>query len=448
MSGREFDKAIQEKAQQLRLDPSPEVWERVSANLDRRRKRRAVAWFFSAAAIISGIVVGGYWNSHQGQPDTLRNKVTSSGTGPITQPGIQPVTSTAPLTKNSTASDQNFTQQEKIAAKSVHTTSSTAAYQRHKSSHNKKSVQVLKKVGSSEFSEDPIISNNMEGIVQTREIGPALVGKPQNQEEEPIIKANRKSLSDRLTAMQKKDSDKKPDEQPLWSGDLYFAAGISPMVSLQAPKEALSGSASLSLINNPTASVSLPGKSSAVRPAGAYQLGINISRKITQRLTAVSGIRYAYFANQISVGETVNTAVPVYNDRMERLNATAIYTGNGHKVDYTNQYHFLQLPLELGVGLGRKRRINLQSGLVLGYLVHTNALLYNQVSGVYYSDNDAIRKWQAGVSSRVNYRILNSTQFNIDLGPFVQYQLSPLYAAPKGQHLLAAGLSGRILLKK
>lgn len=448
MSGREFDKAIQEKAQQLRLDPSPEVWEKVSANLHRRRKRRVAAWIFSAAAILSGIMVVGYRELANNRTGNIGRPELSERSTTITATDKHKISSTPTVTKTKTAIDKKSTQQGKIAVHSLTVPDPAVAYPQQKSSHNKKAKQFYATVGSPDLTDDPTLFISNEDPGTKREMAPAEIALAKNALTSPTVPANKKALSDRLNAMQKKITENTGKESPLWSGDIFVAAGISPMISLQNSAEALSGSASLSLINNPTTSVSLPGQASAVRPAGAYQLGITISRKINQRLTAISGIRYAYFANQISVGETVNTAVPVYNDRMERLNATAIYTGNGKRADYTNQYHFLQLPLEIGIGLDKKQRFNLEGGFVLGYLVHSNALLYNHVSGVYYSDNDAIRKWQAGVSTRFNYRILNGRQFNMDLGPFIQYQLSPLYVAPKGQHLLAAGLSGRILLKK
>lgn len=450
MSGREFDKAVQEKAQQLRLDPSPEVWERVSANLHRRRKRRVVAWFFSTAAVLSGFLVIGYWSQHQLKPSSFQDSLPTADVKAEGKSSTHSAVATNPTQTQtqSIASEKNYTHQSSTSSITTILPYPSSAYPQHQSSHKKKSAQAAEAVESAAMMADSTLLTTAEPEMVSREITPAIVSSPATPDSGYIVKANRKSLSDRLKAMQAKTAKEPKTEQSLWSGDLYFAAGVSPLVSLESASEAYSGSASLSLINNPSAAVSLPGKASAVRPAAAYQLGIAISRKLNHRLTAVSGIRYAYFANRISVGETVNTAVPVYNDRMERLNATAIYTGNGKKVDYTNQYHFLQLPLELGIDLDRKQRFNLQSGLVIGYLVHSNALQYNHVSGVYYSDNSAIRKWQAGLSSRVTYRIMNNRQFTMDLGPFIQYQLSPLYNSPQSRHLMATGLSGRILLKK
>lgn len=450
MSGREFDKAVQEKAQQLRLDPSPEVWERVSANLNRRRKRRVVAWFFSAAAVLSGFLVIGYWSQHQLQPSSLEGSLlTADGKAAGKSSGHSAVVTNPTQTQTqSIASEKNFTQQSSTSSITTILPYPSSAYPQHQSSHKKKSAHAAEAVESAAMMADSTLLTAAEPEMISREIMPAIVSATATPDSGFIVKDNRKSLSDRLKAMQAKAAEEPKTEQSLWSGDLFFAAGVSPLVSLESASEAYSGSASLSLINNPSAAMSLPGKPSSVRPAAAYQLGITISRKLNKRLTAVSGIRYAYFANRISVGETVNTAVPVYNDRMERLNATAIYTGNGKKVDYTNQYHFLQLPLELGIDLDKRQRINLQSGLIMGYLVHSNALQYNHVSGVYYSDNSAIRKWQAGLSSRVTYRIVNNRQFTMDLGPFIQYQLSSLYNNSQGRHLMATGLSGRILLKK
>ncbi|ULQ57347.1 PorT family protein [Flavihumibacter rivuli] len=59
MPGHDFEKAVQERSRELRIEPSPAVWEAVSHQLEQKRRRRGLGWLFFGMVLLLG--TGGVW---------------------------------------------------------------------------------------------------------------------------------------------------------------------------------------------------------------------------------------------------------------------------------------------------------------------------------------------------------------------------------------------------
>jgi hypothetical protein len=122
--------------------------------------------------------------------------------------------------------------------------------------------------------------------------------------------------------------------------------------------------------------------------------------------------------------------------------------------DYTNRYHFVELPVTLSYRFNRSRRMPLvlDGGLSLSRLVYTNALHFDGISRVYYENDDFFNKLQAGLHAGLKIGILQNSKNPIWVGPNLRYFASGLIKrdiAPSGsQHLWSFGINAKMLLKK
>ena len=125
------------------------------------------------------------------------------------------------------------------------------------------------------------------------------------------------------------------------------------------------------------------------------------------------------------------------------------YNGSGNNGEsFHNRYHLLQVPVEFNWNIDRKEKLSWNGGIALGYLVGSDAMQYNKQAGVYYRDNDALRKWQAGLFSGIQYNFLESKGIRYSAGPFIQYQLTSLEVEHTKKHQLLVGVGARMHLKK
>lgn len=130
------------------------------------------------------------------------------------------------------------------------------------------------------------------------------------------------------------------------------------------------------------------------------------------------------------------------------------YSANLGLRDYTNRYHFVELPVTLSYRFNRSRRIPLvlDGGLSLSRLVYTNALHFDGISRVYYENDDFFNKLQAGLHAGLKIGIMQNSKNPIWVGPNLRYFASGLIKrdiAPAGsQHLWSFGINAKMLLKK
>ncbi|MBZ5856490.1 hypothetical protein [Flavihumibacter profundi] len=431
MPGHDFDKVLQEKAQQLRLEPSPEIWGKVEKQLQERRKRRIAAWIFSTAALLSGLVIFSAIILMKQRPSMLsgqdihKEQIISKTavTGDIAGPSGLPA---------------DHINQQNIEDKSTMNPNLTIA---------KKAPNIV------ENKMRPHLSNKTAkaiGIIEIADIEPgvSLVNLNLPALNQPVIAGPKKS-SGSLTPAFTKKPDTKSNPQLKWQGVIHALVGISPLYQSTIQENQVATNEFLNLLNNQATAAALSVPEPSVKPGPAYQLGIQVNRFVGKKISVGAGLQYAYFSNQIQVGEPASAAIPIYNSSQDRVSASSIFTASGNSVTaYNNQYHLIQAPVEVSFAMGSKDRWNWLGGVSFGYLVSTNALQYNSNAGVYYSDNSVFCKWQSGVFSSITYKVYRTPKIAIAAGPFAQYQLNNLDKTNSDKHLMLFGFATRLLLNK
>ena len=140
------------------------------------------------------------------------------------------------------------------------------------------------------------------------------------------------------------------------------------------------------------------------------------------------------------------------NAASQFLRLDAVYRAV-HQKDYTNLYHFIQVPVSyhLQLNKGEKLPIIWNAGVSVSYLFKANALVYDTTAGgIYYKDRDLLNKWQINLHTGFSLRFGKPQKMQWSVGPEISIALNKLTrdAYNNRQYTFYSGLSGRIFLPR
>ncbi|MDF2189954.1 hypothetical protein [Paraflavitalea sp. CAU 1676] len=183
----------------------------------------------------------------------------------------------------------------------------------------------------------------------------------------------------------------------------------------------------------------------------SFSVGGFAQRKLSNRLSLSAGVQYAYLSARQVVGtkvennRTVNRA-PAFSQMVSS------YYGGNNTEQYTNKYHFLEIPVTLHAQLNKGERLPIgwDVGFSVSKLLNTNALHYDGLGGVYYKDNSLFNKVQWAASTGFFVKLFHNGNHPLSVGPVLRYNMTPLLQKEfsTGQHLWSVALRASVLLKK
>ncbi len=478
MPDRDFDKSIQQKANELRLEPSPEVWERVAAQIKEKDRRRGFAWYWLAAAMLAGGLSIWFFG-----PDLSNSPAPSS----ITQSSPND-SNTTPSVSNSIDQNRNkdfFSKEQSIASSEQKaestssekssgitqlpsisgeknqpvsaTTETTNKAGKHlnKASGKPRSFASSGELAAAEKTNRSETQKNQQ-ILSDESVQKELYGRLVNSEINPTVPGeiepkqaaagDTKLNSDLLTSVQQPSKTKES-----WNLAMQIGGGSGSMreglTTSYAPRfENTFGNIAL---QPPGTAAALDPRPSEVKAGPSFQASIGLSKPISRKLNFITGIQYAYFSNRIEVGRKIDSSAMSTNFRLQNVAGTAAYTGAGNDgKTYYNAYHYLQIPFEIGWFLDNQKRISWNNGFLFGVLLRTDALHYDQAAGAYFQNNDLVNKFQTSAQTSLNYRLLQLSSGSLSAGPFLNYQLSNIDKTAGNKRLLTVGLNARFLFNK
>jgi hypothetical protein len=284
-------------------------------------------------------------------------------------------------------------------------------------------------------------ANNSSNRIAPYLYQPTLVG----QGSSAAIKAAKASGKKTLISLNTLQKKKRP-----WEAGFMAGGGISRLNRLNVSSGNQTLSASLYNITTASYSYSAaPSKSyvADIKPDASFEAGIYLQKPLSDRWTLNLGMNLHYYSTRITIGEPVNTYVPLQASLVSPTvtanaqSATAFIAGD--RENFTNHYYFLELPVNIQYTLKKSRMlpIFLQGGFSLSRLVGADALFYNTHSGVYYKDPNVLQKTQINVASALMVG-LPFHGIRMELGPQIQYGLTPLINNHNqgDQHFLYTGL--------
>jgi hypothetical protein len=188
------------------------------------------------------------------------------------------------------------------------------------------------------------------------------------------------------------------------------------------------------------------------RAGFAFQFGGFFKRPLTQRSSLTVGLRWAYYSEQLRMGARMIPATqsPAFMQLLNALGATTAFDAGGFNYYATNNYHFIELPVNYNIRINKSEAhpLNLQAGVKVGQMFTSNALVFDTAAGgIYYTSKKSFNKTQFGVSTSLNWKITKKDKFFMALGPVFDMHLNSLLDNPydEKKYLMFIGLRTSVM---
>src|SRR5450432_42013 len=432
-----FENEVQKIMDQLSFDPADTVWSNVAKGIGKDKKRRGpLFWiFFIAGPIIIG---SGYFfiaNNRLEKSSVINRSEKAQAFNSLTK------TDSLQLKQsdNGTAMNSGL-KKDQIVKKSAQTLNrpvgrinedralmhSDYGINARTTEHSKEEIKL-----NSEKNESTLAGS--ETIVRT-DSSSTEKSKQAGAIKQPVA-------GDSVAHTQiAKNKDKKPTK---WKIGFSGSAGISELHQDPVNQAYLFAPVTGTATGTPGNPYHAPVLSGFSFSAGGF-----VSRSLSGRLSISGGLNYHYYSTKTDIGGVINNST--YNNN---LAATPYYapapSANDSSHSYTNQYHFLELPVLIDFALNKSKDISViwEAGFSFSYLVSTNALYYDPASNFYYKNMQLYNRTQWNVSTALMMG-LNRQHSQLLFGPQIQYGLSNLLksSAVDPQHFFSYGLKISFIL--
>lgn len=501
MSDHEFEKQVQARMGELKLRPSEAVWTHVERRIRRERRRRRLVLWIPLLLLMLG--AGGYFvftNQPAAGPSTTathtttpsanhQNTVTPDNNSTQTTPGTETATDPSPVDKNkSTANKDNnndhqerspITIKQQPGKNQLRITGQQPVFLSDLPIKNKKDnpaniVEKDNNIADKETGrqvavvEDPPVRDRSETTGNVQPTDSAMAMQPASTDSATIKKAAvlpQNELPNTATAVLP-PAKAKTKKSSNWQWGIQGNAGGSHIAKgglfdiLNSENKALEDLASNAYAF--PSPIPIPvNKPSEIRTGKSWSIGGFIQKPLSKRFSLSTGVQYSYFSVHTQVGtlianaRTVNNALSVSQvvDRYYQGSTNQATPWGGYRLmDYTNRYHFLEIPVTLHTQLNKGKRlpIILDLGVTASRLLTTTALHYDGTNDVYYKDNSFFNKTQLAITSTVNVALFHKKAHPVWIGPRINYQLTNLLKkeVSAGQHLWSFGVNAKFFLKK
>ncbi len=404
MHENKFERQVREKMDQLGFDPTDSVWTRVDQEIKKDKKRRKpLFWILLTGLIVAGGVTDLMLNQKENKrSDEANHKVRADESGKIVSAG----SNSASLHSENPALD---TKGVKISAKKI------------KEKTEKNAVAENNTFQKSEDIAEPPIETaaaNENALSSDTPKAAPVSGEQTNK----TVRAD--SVSGKENAkIKNKDTKKSP-----WSIGFTGSVGASNVnQSLFQSQNPTSLSYSTyypaNAVSGPPAVINTP---SAANAGFSFVVGVFVNRNLSKRIAGSIGLGYHYYSTGIHIGTPVDSARTVYSGFALSTSVNSYYR-NGDGKDYTNQYHFIELPVNLSFQLNKspKTPLNWEAGVSLAWLISSNALHFDPYTNVYFENDQLFSKiqWNVQTAILIGFPVHDH---KIQIGPQVQYSLSSL----------------------
>ncbi len=457
MQENKFEKQVQQKLDELKLDPSDVVWQNIYAKIRKEKRRRGV---FIFPILFFVFLCGGTWLwflNNQTKEQQLAKKFIAK--------------------KNATGKthiDLDSTKNKKVILENRKTINSTTI--KSDAENNSITEADIKiesnKIISENLSDDtPLDFTNKSNDVYSISEDETLADfKTQNLKNENKILVQHKNESDSIANVRdssispvvagsrridqelkkemvigKETISKIKKDKVKWNWGLSFSGGVSDI----SHSFLGSGSAEKSLFADARNYTSIPQsgtdplsnsskKPYLIKPSLALNIGLFAAKKISKYSTITLGINYKPFSTTNKVGKKNDSA-----------NLGRYYRIQNPVNRYTNYYHFIEFPVAFSLQLGKSKKMPLviNAGISISQLIASNALQFNNTSGIYYYDNSLFNKTQMSFSTGI---YISNKKNSILIGPQIYYGTTKIAneGLYKNAHFTYLGLHSKFLFRK
>lgn len=468
MQENKFEKEVQQSMDELRLNPSDAVWNRIEAAIIKKKTEKKVGWIISllVAGLLGSILSWNYFTTRQALENNSIKKTKTAHEQTVD--AVISTTSAKTVKKSTIANntdylkplfDKNLMQKNEAVKDILNISKQVINYKIekdkktqpsqknpvdgsgnntdesfHQNQKNRafikgnKNIQISKvaiETVSNETEENSL--NKMTGNINKQNVSVITTSATidlnntlfeQMQLSDKLITGRQIIIKKQKTAANKTSEKRKK-----------IALGIS----FAAGRAATSGNY-LGNIANPVYydylaaanNSSIPGGSvsnklpSPVEPGIGFNIGLQAVKNISRKSTIAAGVSYQQMNTSIRVG------MPVTNAQGKATFSTGKSNG------YNNRYHFIQLPVDFSTQFTNFKRHNLffNAGFSVAQLIQTNALQFDNIRGQYEIDNTKYNKTTAALSTGVSINLSKNADAPLLLGTDFYYSITPI--ASKG----------------
>jgi hypothetical protein len=236
----------------------------------------------------------------------------------------------------------------------------------------------------------------------------------------------------------------KESKKSSWSVGFAGTAGVSNInqslfqplnqanLSYAAYYPSNTGSGTPAVVNTP----------SGTNAGFSFAIGVSVKRNLSKRISLSAGLGYHYYSTGIHTGISVDSTLTI-NYGFAQSTSVNSYYRNGEGKEFTNQYHFIELSINLSFQLNKsmKSPVNWEAGISLAWLVSSNALHFDPYTNVYFENDQLFNKiqWNAETAILIGFPVHEHT---LQIGPQIQYGLTSLLKSSSSYpgHLIYFGL--------
>jgi hypothetical protein len=453
MADRSFEEQVRDEMAGLLIRPAAAVWEKLEADLTRKKKRRGLIWFVFAGLGI--LLLSAIWytmrESQVEEKATLANIVSGKNSAPPKKEAMVVQTDSTNL---KTIKDKDKTEQPDIIRGKAET---TAIFQKAVAAKKLEKQAVPVTADNTEKSTEETIANKWGTIVDLKMSNVDSATIINN----PLASAHKEALSDSVISPDVKtiltadtasnemtlQKEEKTSVKKRWQLSLAVTAGISGMRKL--PGQTLVYQSSIS---NPSTG-GLPGgnntyKVPSLQDAGSYGISLQADKQLSKRYGLGISLGYETYRSKTGVGRRVDSSLQT--SFFSSVADQGFYYISSDSVAYVNRFHFAQAAVS-GYALyaaGKSLQLRWELGLGLSALLASNALHYDQSRGVLFTNSSLLRTLQWNLSTGVELGF--GKQPFLFLGPQITWFIQSPYTdqGSVDQHLFRTAFRARIVLGK
>jgi flagellar basal body-associated protein FliL len=463
MEENSFEKQVQQKMDELKIQPSDSVWGKIEAQIERKKSPKKGMIVFLLILLI--MICGGYFFFNS-QKQSSSKQIASEKNNIVNNKKSLPEENK--INKNNTALLIDSSDRENAIAENYSQQQNKYnSAQRHKFSTNKKIHSAITGVQQSEianeqsenlFQEVTKSPNEISGMENSVPGISSSVNKDslnvRSESETADFEKINKDSARKIVAANNNDSLKqkqlgknitKKSFNSKWKFGMTFSGGISSVKNSILSALGISDadkSADYLSYNTPAGGVP---QTNNFQPSGIHSefgfvAGAFAEKNISPKISVVAGINFKSFKTSNDVGR--------------RINSTSIYSSQSllYNTKYNNHFNFIEVPVSIKLQIGKGKALPLfwEGGVTISRLLNSNALQFDPSSGNYYNDNSAFNKTQLGLNTSISISLFSKHKTSVLIGPHFYYDATKI--ASKGlynkKHFSFAGLKAEIMIGK
>ncbi|HWH64081.1 MAG TPA: hypothetical protein VNS50_12440 [Ginsengibacter sp.] len=451
MEENRFEKQVQQKMDELQIQPSDEVWKKIEARIEKKKSRR---WGLIILFLCIGLILSGgywFWNTRQhgfSDNNTLVKSYSEKNNS-----------------KDSVIKNKEIQAESNLAPDSLTQKNNEVSNLKQNEDANKNSTKLYKpvtrsranqKINSSEKTSVAFSGERKEKTEIKAVIGSEMIAA-QSSEEQFENKADKKEIKDSMSAKSSIDSlSKSIDENALTkNSDTSGQKQASKETEKQSKKNKWKfGMLITGGISGTGSDFSTLSNFSAYPGSGSYNGGQQSGFSSSVAKAGFGFIGGAFAEKNISkkISLVIGTNYKSFNTSFKLTDSSGRYSAGAATDKYINHFNFIELPVSLKIQIGKGKSIPLfwQSGFTVSELINSNALQFNPSTGYYYKDNSLFNKTQIGFNTAVLVSLFPKQKNSILIGPYFYYDASKI--ANEGlynnKHFVFAGLHTEIIFGK